>query len=198
MKKKANIIIWIIAICIVIIAATFYSKNKPASVVVSPSPSPSPSQQNEAATSPSQNSKPIAPDFNLKDLNGKNVKLSDYKGKIVILNFWAVWCKYCKQEMPDLNELNKELDKENEAVIIAVDVQESAEIVEKYLSSNNINLKVLLDQDGSVTQTYGVSGFPTTFILNKDGSLYTYIPGATNKETLIEILNKIKKEEPAQ
>lgn len=70
--------------------------------------------------------------------------------------------------------------------------------VKNYLSSNNINLKVLLDQDGSVTQTYGVSGFPNTFIINEDGSLYTFISGDTDKETLLKILDKIKKGERAQ
>jgi peroxiredoxin len=192
MKKKISIIIWIIAICAVMVAAyTFYSKNKPQSLSV-------PSQQSEAASQTSQRSYKLAPDFNLKDLSGNNVKLSDYKGKIVILNFWTEWCNYCKEEMPDLNELNKEIEKENKAVIIAIDSQESPDVVKEYLSSNNINLKVLLDEDGSVTQSYGVSGFPNTFIINKDGSIYTLIPGATNKETLLKLLDKVKKGEPPQ
>lgn len=143
-----------------------------------------------------QPKKVMAPDFNLKGLDGKSVKLSDYQGKVVILNFWAVWCKYCKQEMPDLNELNKELEKDGEAVIVAVDVQETADVINEYLTSNKIGLKVLMDQDGSVSQQYGVSGYPTTFIINKDGSVYTYIPGATDKATLLMVLDKIKKGEP--
>lgn len=185
MNKRVSIIIWIIAICAVMVAAyTFYSKNKPQGFETPP-------QQNEPTDTSSQSDKTMAPDFNLKDLNGNDVKLSDYKGKIVILNFWATWCKYCIQEMPDLNELNKELEKENEAVILAIDVQESPDTVKGYLSSKDINLKALLDQDGSVAQAYGITGYPTTFIINKDGSLYTYIPGATNKETLQGILDKI-------
>lgn len=192
MKKKINIIIWAIIICAIMVAAyIFYSKNKSQDFIA-------PSQDTASTGQASQNTNPVAPDFTLKDLNGKDVKLSDYRGKIVILNFWAVWCKYCKDEMPDLNELNKELEKGNEAVILAVDVQESPNTVNKYLSSNNINLNVLLDQDGSVTQTYGVTSFPTTFILNKDGTLYTYILGATNKDTLVKILDKIKNGEPAR
>ena len=173
-----------------IAAYTFYSKNKPQNLVPS-------SQETTSTSQTSISSNPIAPDFTLKDLEGKDVKLSDYKGKIVILNFWAVWCKYCKEEMPDLNELNKELEKDNEAVIITVDSQESPEIVKDYISSNNLNLKVLLDQDGSVTQTYGITGFPTTFIINRDGTLYTYIPQMTHKEELLKILDKIKNGEPA-
>lgn len=191
MNKRISLIIWITAICVVMIAAyTFYSKNKQQSFLAEPPAG--------AISQSAQSGNPMAPDFDLKDLNGNSVKLSDYKGKFVILNFWAVWCKYCKQEMPDLNELNKELEKDNEAVILAVDVQESADIVKNYLSSDKIDLKVLLDQDGSVTQTYGVTGFPTTFIINKDGSLYTYIPSATTKETLKEILDKMKKGEPVR
>jgi peroxiredoxin/predicted small secreted protein len=201
MKKNVSVIIWVVAICVVLAAAyTFYSTGRP----VSPAPA-QPQQdisagqvtQDKAATQAAGDSSPVVPDFTLKDLDGKSVKLSDYKGKIVILNFWAVWCKYCKQEMPDLNELNKTLVKDNEAVILAVDVQESKSTVENYLSANKIDLHVLLDQDGSLTQAFGITGFPTTFIVNKDGTLYTYIPGATNKETLQGILDKIKKGEPA-
>lgn len=192
MNKKINIVIWIVAICAVLTAAyTFYSKNKQQSPAAQ-------SPQNRTESQSSQSSNPAAPDFSLKDINGNAVKLSDYKGKVIILNFWAVWCKYCKLEMPDINELNKELEKDNDTVILAVNVQESSDTVKNYLSSNKIDLKVLLDQDGSVSQTYGISGYPTTFIINKDGTLYTYISGATDKETLKKILEKIKNGEPAQ
>lgn len=140
----------------------------------------------------------MAPDFSLKDLEGNEVKLSDYRGKIVILNFWAVWCKYCKQEMPDLSKLNGELEKSGDAVLLAVDVQETEDVVKNYLNSNNINVKVLMDKDGSIAGTYGVEGYPTTFIVNSDGSLYTYIPGATNIDTLHTILDKVRNGEPLQ
>lgn len=191
MKKSLNIIIWIIALAALLAAAyTFYAKNKTQSIN-------HPLQQS-TSQSTSQPEKAMAPDFTLKDLDGKSVKLSDYKGKIVILNFWAVWCKYCKLEMPDLNELNKELEKENDAVILAVDVQESSATVSEYLTSNNISLKVLLDTEGTVAQTYGITGYPTTFVVNRDGSIYTYISGATDKKTLLGYIDKIKKGEPVR
>lgn len=189
-KKKSNIIILIIAILAIMGAAyTFYSKNKTQSLAT-------PTQQSTTSDQTSPNSKVMAPDFTLKDLNGKDVKLSDYNGKIVILNFWATWCTYCRQEMPDFNDLNKELEKDNEAVIIAVNNQESSDTVKEYLTKNNIDLNVLLDTDGSVTQAYGITGFPTTFFINKDGSLYTYIPQMTDKETLLKVLDMIKNGEP--
>ncbi|EPR10194.1 TlpA family protein disulfide reductase [Ruminiclostridium papyrosolvens] len=185
MNKKATIIIWIIAAFAIIAAAyTFYSKNKSQTFVTPPQDT---ALQSQAA----QSTKIMAPDFTLKDIDGKTVKLSDYKGKIVILNFWAVWCKYCLIEIPDFNELDKQLAKENNAVILAVDVQESEATVKKYLTSNNIGLKVLMDTDGAVSETYGISGFPTTFLINKDGSVYTYISGKTDKETILKFLDKM-------
>ncbi len=158
----------------------------------------SPTPNDTTAQSSTSPEKIMAPDFTLKDLDGKSVKLSDYQGKIVILNFWAVWCKYCKLEMPDLNELNKELEKEKDAVILAVDVQESADIVNEYLTSGKISLKVLLDSEGTIAQQYGISGYPTTFVLNRDGSLYTYISGQTDKKTLLGYIDNIKKGVPAK
>jgi len=192
MNKKTGLIIWSLAIVAMLTAAyVIYTKNNKSEALQS--------KGSISAGNPSQTSGSntvIAPDFKLKDLDGKDVKLSDYKGKVVILNFWAVWCKYCIEEMPDLNALNKELLKDNEAVILAVNVQEPIDKVKNYLKTNNIDLKVLLDSDGSISQTYGVEGYPTTFVINKDGSLYTYIPGLTNKATLNEILDKIKRGEP--
>lgn len=192
MKKSYSIRIWVIALVALMIAAyTFSIKNK--AQVTNPPLQKNTTQGTSQGTT--QAEKIMAPDFTLKYLDGKSVKLSDYKDKIVILNFWAVWCKCCKQEMPDLNELNKELEKDNEAVILAVDVKESADTVNEYLTPNNISLKVLLDSDGSIAEMYGITGYPTTFVLNKDGSVYTYIPQATDKATLLTIIDKIKKGE---
>mgnify|MGYP000894269480 FL=1 len=152
----------------------------------------------ESPDNASDENKVMAPDFGLKNLDGETVKLSDYRGKIVILNFWATWCYWCKVEMPDFNELNEELEKEDEAVILAVNVEESKDTVVEYLTSENINLKVLLDEDGAVARTYGVTGLPNTFIINKDGSVYGYIPGATDRDALEKVIDKVKKGEPVR
>lgn len=210
MNRKSGTIIWIIAFAALLIAAyTFYGNNKAKSGVPSEKQttvrqdtanasaagktgSPESSSGNEAG----EDDKIMAPDFTLKDMDGNDVKLSDYRGKIVILNFWAVWCRYCKEEMPDFNEMNKELEKENDTVILTVNVQESHDTIRKYLDSNNINLKVLEDGDGSIARMYGINGLPNTFIINMDGSLYTYIPGKTDKETLRSLLDKARDDEP--
>ncbi|HEX2946293.1 MAG TPA: TlpA disulfide reductase family protein [Clostridia bacterium] len=218
MRRSSNIIIWVAALVLVIGAAyTYYSRNKTEGAGLLPQQNQSrtgvtnqlpgasqpettqngslqgsTAQTGTSGNEKTQTEKVMAPDFTLKDTDGNSFKLSDYKGKIVILNFWAVWCKYCKLEMPDLNKLNKELEKKNEAVLLAIDVQESADTVREYLSSNGFSLKALLDEDGSVAQTYGVSGYPTTLVINPDGSIYAYTTGETDEATLLKAIDMIR------
>lgn len=139
----------------------------------------------------------MVPDFTLKDLDGNEVSLSDYKGKIVVLNFWAVWCRYCIEEMPDFNKLDKELAEAGDAVVLAVNVQEPYDTVNEYITKNDIGIEVLLDEDGYVAgDIFGVNGYPTTFVVNKDGSLYTYIPGKTDLETMRTIIDAVRENTP--
>lgn len=180
-------IIWGIAIILLFVTAYTVYHNKPNN-----NANNTPQKQEQPTTQPQNEQQTLAPDFALKDLNGKTVKLSDYRGKIVVLNFWAVWCKYCKQEMPDFNELNKEFKKNNDAVILAVDVQEDIGTVNKFLSQNNIKLNVLMDESGAVAQQYGLQGYPTTFIIDKDGNVTKMFPGLTNKIAVLSEVNKLK------
>jgi len=226
MKKNTGLVIWVAVLAIVLIAAyTFYEKYKNQIFLEPPAPNiqqDTTTQNNTTADSRIDQDdtsrkgrdettndddtanneetgtadKIMAPDFTLKDLSGNDASLSDYKGKIVFLNFWALWCKYCIEEMPDFNTLDKELEQAGDAVILTVNVQDSAEDVQEYLTKNNIDLNVLMDEDGSTASTYGISGFPTTFILNPDGSLYTYIPGKTDIETLRKVLDMVRNGEP--
>lgn len=145
-----------------------------------------------AVKSKAQEKKVMAPDFALKNLSGDTVKLSDYKGKVVLLNFWTTWCKYCKKEMPDLNELNKTFKKDNKVVILEIDVQEKESTVKSFLLKYKYDLNILYDSDGAISNKYGITGFPTTFVINKDGSVFTYVPGLTNKKTIQEILKSMK------
>lgn len=139
----------------------------------------------------------MVPDFTLKDLDGNEVSLSDYRGKIVVLNFWAVWCKYCIEEMPDFNELDKELAEAGDALVLAVNVDEPYDTVSDYVTKNDIGIKVLLDEGAHVSSDiFGVSGYPTTFVVNKDGSLYTYIPGKTDLKTMRMIMDMARENAP--
>ncbi len=129
------------------------------------------------------------PDFTLKDLNGEDVSLSDYKGQYVLINFWATWCGYCDMEMPDLEKF----DEENEdLVVLAVDVKEKLSDVADYISKNGYDFKVVLDSEGKTANTYKVSGFPTSYFVDKEGLLLGVVPGMMDIEKMNEIFNQVK------
>lgn len=133
-----------------------------------------------------------APDFTLKNLQGEEVSLSDYRGKIVLINFWATWCTWCDKEMPDLQRLDNEND---DLVVLAVDVMEDKKKVEKYIEEGKYEFEVVLDEDGEVSQTYLVSGFPTSYFVDKDGILLGGVPGAMTYDDMVRILESIRGEE---
>jgi peroxiredoxin len=108
-------------------------------------------------------------DFTLSDLSGKKVSLSSYKGKLVFLNFWATWCPPCRAEMPSMERLYQKL-KDRGLVILAVDLQEDAKSVRKFVDEHKLTFPVLLDADGRVGATYGARNIPTTYIIGRDGS----------------------------
>lgn len=130
-----------------------------------------------------------APDFTLKNLDGESVSLSDYEGKIVLLNFWATWCVYCDIEMPDLNKLNDEFD---DVVVLAVDVMEDKQTVKDYIEEGGYDFDVVLDTEGEVAQTYLVSAFPTSYFIEHDGTVIGAVPGMLEYDQMVEIIDKIK------
>lgn len=110
-----------------------------------------------------------APDFTLKDLSGNNISLSSYKGKTVLLNFWASWCPPCRAEMPSLNKLN-DLLKKRGFVILAVSTDKSVFDVKNYLKENPVNFTVLIDYNLNVSRNlYKVFMMPTTLLIDKKG-----------------------------
>lgn len=133
-----------------------------------------------------------APDFTLKDLDGKEVSLSDYRGKIVLINFWATWCKFCDIEMPDLNQLDKDND---DVVVLAVDVMEDEAKVKKYIEKGGYDFKVVLDTKGEIARKYLVSSFPTTYAVDKEGNLVSGAPGMMTKEQMERIVESVRESE---
>ncbi len=121
----------------------------------------------------------IAPpaDENLKDMEGKSVNLSDYKGKIVFLNFWTTWCPDCKYEMPDIEKLHQTI-KDPDFIILAIDLRESSKKVKKYIRKYDLSFKILLDRKGNAGRAFGIRSIPTTFILNRQGGLIGKAMGA--------------------
>ena len=111
-----------------------------------------------------------APDFSLTSLSGKEVKLSDLKGQVVVLDFWASWCPPCRESLPHLGKLYGE--NQDGVKVLAVNMGEDADAAKSFVQSQNLSdLTVLLDKDKSVAQKYGISSIPTTVIIGPDGKV---------------------------
>jgi len=109
-----------------------------------------------------------APDFTLKDMNGKTVSLTTFTGKVVLLNFFATWCPPCKAEMPSFNKLSRALRQRGlEVVVISSD--RSFNDLKDFLEKNKIDFPVLFDTGRAVTRQYRVFSMPTTFLINRNG-----------------------------
>ena len=132
----------------------------------------------------------LAPPLSLKDMSGKTISLEDYKGSYVLINFWATWCQYCDQEMPDLAAFQKK--HKDEITVLAVNVNEDAQTVQAYLDKKNIDLKVLLDQEGKTAEDFLVSAFPTTFLIDRAGKVIGFIPGKMSAEDMEASFNYLK------
>lgn len=156
----------------------------------------SPSKENNTNT-PSNNP-PIfknikikAADFTLKDMSGKEVSLSDFKGKKVFLNFWASWCPPCKAEMPEMEKLYQET-KDSDLVILAINLAEDKSTVQNFLKDNQYNFPVLLDTDNSVASNYQVVSIPTSFFIDKEGNIIDKHIGTMSIENMKSYISNLK------
>ena len=117
-----------------------------------------------------------APLFTLKDLDGNEVSLSSFKGKPVLLNFWATWCYFCKKERKELDALYKAYN-DKDLVIIAVALDKSKKVVENFMKVHPADYIVLTDTKMTSAAMYGVRGYPNTFLIDREGVIKYKIPG---------------------
>ncbi len=134
-------------------------------------------------------------DFELQDLNGNTVKLSDYSGKTVVLNFFASWCGPCQVETPHLNETY--LDMQNDdVVVVSVNLTFSRagekESAEDFVNQYEVAFPVLLDEDGSVAEMYRIRSIPTNIFIAPNGIISASFSGALNKEGFVEMIEAAK------
>jgi cytochrome c biogenesis protein CcmG/thiol:disulfide interchange protein DsbE len=127
--------------------------------------------------------KPAA-DFKLPGVDGKTVRLSDFKGKVVILDFWATWCPPCKAEIPDFIALQKQYGPKGLQIVgVALD-QEGADAVKPFAKEKGINYPIGLDPESTVPPSFGgVRGIPTTFVIDRKGNIVKKYVGAKPRET---------------
>ena len=129
-------------------------------------------------------------DFQLQTLDGKTVKLSDFRGKPVLLNFWATWCGPCRFEMPFLQQINDSYSAKG-LVLLAIDIAEDSTTVQKFMTDLNLSLTVPMDTTAKVAKSYGITAIPSTFLIDKDGIIRGKVVGAFPNKAAIE--NELKK-----
>lgn len=131
----------------------------------------------------------IAPDFALKSIEGKTVKLSDYKGKVVIIDFWATWCPPCRKGIPDLISIQKDFKDDLVIIGISLDGEKTIKDVPGFVKSYGINYPIVYGDEKVVAAYGGIEGIPTAFIVDKEGNVVDQHVGLVPIETYV---NKIK------
>lgn len=141
----------------------------------------------------------LAPDFALQTMGGEEVKLSDLRGQVVVVNLWASWCAPCRLEMPALNRVHEEY-KDAGLVILAVNstTQDSPAAVEAFIAQFDLKFTVLMDEQGTVARLYELSALPTTFFIGRDGVVRRAVVGGPLAESTLraEIESLLAEETP--
>lgn len=134
----------------------------------------------------------IAPDFSLADANGGNIKLSDYKGKVVIIDFWATWCPPCRKGIPDLIDIKKQYG--DEVIIIGISVDDDSKgDVMPFIQKMGINYPIVYSTPEVVQAYGGIDGIPTSFVIDKGGKIVDTHIGLVPKEDFTSVIDKLLK-----
>jgi len=121
-----------------------------------------------------------AADFELPGLDGEQYKLSDYRGKVVFLNMWATWCPPCIAEMPSIEALHRRF-RDRDLVVLAVSADSEGEkVVAPMVRDLGVSFPILLDTEGTLPPRYGVTGYPETFVIGRDGRVLEHFIGPTD------------------
>jgi len=133
---------------------------------------------------------PLAGDFTLPDMDGKTHKLSDLRGKTVIINFWATWCPPCRAELPSMNRAWAKL-KYDDIIMIAINVGENEDTIFSFMGDYPIDFLLLMDQNSQLTESWPVKGLPTTYIIDPLGRLHYRAIGSRDWDAE-NLLNKLR------
>lgn len=189
MNKTVRLIAVILA-AILVFAGVYYlyntlSEKYASDGLVTEKPAGGESDTGGSGESPGNSAYP-APDFTVTDKDGNKVRLSDFKGKPVVLNFWATWCYYCKVEMPDFETMYKKYGDEVQFMMVDLTdgIRETETDALKHVIDNGFTFPVFFDTVSEATIAYGVSGIPATYFIDADGNLVAHANGTVNAESL--------------
>ena len=194
MHKKTLLITLIVLLVVLGVAAVLYPKlsagmqtqqlatTPPATTEAATEPTPTEAEQEET-TEATEAAEPVAaPDFTVQDWDGNEVKLSDYIGKPIVLNFWAHWCGPCQMEMPEFNTVYEELN--GEVTFLMVHMGAAVEDGKEKVLDGGYSFPVVFDVDSAAGAVYGVTAYPTTYFIDTEGNLQAYYVGAMDRALL--------------
>ena len=139
-----------------------------------------------------------AEDFQLADLDGKSQSLSQYRGKIVLVNFWATWCKPCTTEMPAMQTIHDKL-RDKGFVVLAINELEDDAKVREHIKQYGHTFPVLMDRDNKVANQFGVLGLPVSVFIDEKGVVQEYIKGGLlTEQKIYDVVARIQKQEPVR
>lgn len=190
MQKKKLLIGCIVLVLVLVVAGVLY-RNLSGSIGSDNLGSQTP--QNENQQQNGENAPSLAPDFTVLDANGKEVKLSDFRGKPVVVNFWATWCGYCVKEMPAFEEVYQQMGSDIHFLMINVTdgVQETVDKASAFIADSGYTFPVYYDTQYSATLTYGAYSLPMTFFFDAEGYAIAQATGAIDKDTLLRGIEMI-------
>ena len=190
MQKKKLLLGYLALVLVLVVAGVLY-RNLSGSVDSDNLDSQTP--QNENQQQGNENTPILAPDFTVLDASGKEVNLSDFRGKPVVVNFWATWCGYCVKEMPAFEEVYQQLGSDIHFLMINVTdgVQETVDKASDFITDSGYTFPVYYDTQYSATRTYGAYSLPMTFFFDAEGYAIAQARGAIDKETLLRGIEMI-------
>ena len=205
MNKKGLLITLIVLLIVLGIAAALYPKlsagMQTQQIATMPAATAEPTQAQteateaatEAATEPTEPEPIPAPDFAVQDWDGNEVHFADFVGKPIVLNFWAHWCGPCQMEMPEFNAAYERLG--GEVTFLMVHEGAAVDDGKEKVTEGGYTFPVVFDVDSSAGNMYGITAFPTTFFIDKDGNLQAYYMGAMDADLLQQGIDLIYSEE---